>query len=303
MHNITRSALVAHRAADMYALVNDIKAYPAFLPWCADAQVLSADAHQMRARIDIDFRGIRKSFATHNRLIESCESSESRDSNESRESHESREIIMSMLDGPFRHFEGVWQFTALDTRACRIALTLRFSLNNTLADKLFATVFTHIADTMVDSFVQRADELNRNESTRNTVQPHPAQPHLNIELVHSEAQSPIIESLTLPAPATIEHALRASTRLQGQTPAQLRALRVGVFAKQRPLDWQLADGDRVEIYRPLTMSPRELRRRKHLAARARPSSNAPAVARASAADKIDCKKLPNELDKITAKRQ
>ena len=297
MHNITRSALVAHRAADMYALVNDIKAYPAFLPWCADAQVLSADAHQMRARIDIDFRGIRKSFATHNKLIESCESSESRDSNESREIH------MSMLDGPFRHFEGVWQFTALDARACRIALTLRFSLNNTLADKLFATVFTHIADTMVDSFVQRADELNRNESTRNTVQPRSAQPHLNIELVHSEANSPIIESLTLPASATIEHALRASTRLQGQTPAQLRALRVGVFAKQRPLDWQLADGDRVEIYRPLTMSPRELRRRKHLAARARPSSNAPAVARASAADKIDCKKLPNELDKITAKRQ
>ena len=297
MHNITRSALVAHRAADMYALVNDIEAYPAFLPWCADAQVLSADAHQMRARIDIDFRGIRKSFATHNRLIESCESSESRDSNES------REIIMSMLDGPFRHFEGVWQFTALDARACRIALTLRFSLNNTLADKLFATVFTHIADTMVDSFVQRADELNRNESTRNTVQPRSAQPHLDIELVHSETQSPIIESLTLPASATIEHALRASTRLQGQPPAQLRALRVGVFAKQRPLDWQLADGDRVEIYRPLTMSPRELRRRKHLAARARPSSNAPAVARASAADKIDCKKLPNELDKITAKRQ
>ena len=300
MHNITRSALVAHRAADMYALVNNIKAYPAFLPWCADAQVLSADAHQMRARIDIDFRGIRKSFATHNRLIESCESSESRDSNESRES---REIHMSMLDGPFRHFEGVWQFTALDARACRIALTLRFSLNNTLADKLFATVFTHIADTMVDSFVQRADELNRNESTRNTVQPRPTQPHLNIELVHSETQSPIIESLTLPASATIEHALRASTRLQGQTPAQLRTLRVGVFAKQRPLDWRLADGDRVEIYRPLTMSPRELRRRKHLAARARPSSNAPAVARASAADKIDCKKLPNELDKITAKRQ
>ena len=39
MKRISRSAIVEHSAAQMYALVEDIESYPAFLPWCASTQV------------------------------------------------------------------------------------------------------------------------------------------------------------------------------------------------------------------------------------------------------------------------
>jgi putative ubiquitin-RnfH superfamily antitoxin RatB of RatAB toxin-antitoxin module len=37
---------------------------------------------------------------------------------------------------------------------------------------------------------------------------------------------------------------------------------VGIFGKRASLDQPLADGDRVEVYRPLAMDPKEARRRR-----------------------------------------
>jgi len=42
MKEITRSAIVEHTAAQMYALVDDIDAYPRFLPWCREVHVANA---------------------------------------------------------------------------------------------------------------------------------------------------------------------------------------------------------------------------------------------------------------------
>jgi putative ubiquitin-RnfH superfamily antitoxin RatB of RatAB toxin-antitoxin module len=61
--------------------------------------------------------------------------------------------------------------------------------------------------------------------------------------------------LDLPDGATVRDALAASG-LDVKTDA------VGVFGKRVPLDHPLAEGDRVEIYRPLAMDPKEARRRR-----------------------------------------
>ena len=42
MKKISRSAIVEHSAAELYALVEDIEAYPKFLPWCRETQVLGS---------------------------------------------------------------------------------------------------------------------------------------------------------------------------------------------------------------------------------------------------------------------
>ncbi len=39
MKRIDRSAIVEHSAAQIFALVEDIEAYPRFLPWCVAATV------------------------------------------------------------------------------------------------------------------------------------------------------------------------------------------------------------------------------------------------------------------------
>lgn len=62
-------------------------------------------------------------------------------------------------------------------------------------------------------------------------------------------------SLDLPAGATVRDALAASG---------LEAHAFGVFGKRVELDHRLKDGDRVEIYRPLAMDPKEARRQRAL---------------------------------------
>ena len=62
-------------------------------------------------------------------------------------------------------------------------------------------------------------------------------------------------SVSLPAGATVRDALAASG-FEGHA--------VGIFGKRVDLDHRLADGDRVEIYRPLAMDPKEARRQRAL---------------------------------------
>lgn len=65
-------------------------------------------------------------------------------------------------------------------------------------------------------------------------------------------------SLELPAGATLRDALVAGGLLAQEADAP--APRVGIWGRPRPLDAPLADGDRVELYRPLQVDPMEARR-------------------------------------------
>ena len=83
---------------------------------------------------------------------------------------------------------------------------------------------------------------------------------------------------TLPAGASLEHALRASGLLQAHRDIDLARCAVGVWGRRRALTDVLRDRDRVEVCRPLKVDPKEARRlryRQHLASlearRKRPS--------------------------------
>jgi uncharacterized protein len=69
-------------------------------------------------------------------------------------------------------------------------------------------------------------------------------------------------TLQLPEGSTVVEALRAS---QWFNEADLQALKTGIWSKLRPLDTPLRDGDRVEVYRPLTVDPKEARRQRYQA--------------------------------------
>jgi putative ubiquitin-RnfH superfamily antitoxin RatB of RatAB toxin-antitoxin module len=76
---------------------------------------------------------------------------------------------------------------------------------------------------------------------------------LRVEVVRARPDRAEIVELRLPAGATVRDALAAC----GMT-----ADAVGIFGKRATLDTRLADGDRVELYRPLAMDPKEARRRR-----------------------------------------
>lgn len=138
---INKSALVSYSAAGMFELVNDIEAYPQFLPWCRQSQVLSRDADLIRASIEIAYKSLNKTFTTQNRL------------------QHNKMIEMRLVEGPFKHLEGFWRFEALDEAACKVSLDLEFEFSNRLVGLAMGPIFTQIANTLVDSFVKRANDV------------------------------------------------------------------------------------------------------------------------------------------------
>ena len=140
MPRVHRSALLPYRAADVFAIVNDVGRYPEFLPWCAAASVLEATDREVLAELSLSASGIRETFTTRNQLIPF------------------EKIEMMLVSGPFRRLSGGWTFTRLgEDHGCRVALDLDFQLAGVRS--LLGSVFHRAADHMVDAFCARADEL------------------------------------------------------------------------------------------------------------------------------------------------
>ena len=129
MPTINKSALVSYEASDMFAIVDDIESYPQFLPWCGGASV--------QASIQISHGGINKTFTTRNLL------------------QKDKMIEMHLVDGPFKHLHGFWQFKKLGDNACKVSLDLEYEFSNKLVSMAFGPVFGQIAGTLVDAFCKR----------------------------------------------------------------------------------------------------------------------------------------------------
>lgn len=71
------------------------------------------------------------------------------------------------------------------------------------------------------------------------------------------------ETVTLDGGAMLADALRASGLLQRHGLTDVATLRVGIWGRARPLDTPLRERDRVEIYRPLQVDPKEARRLRY----------------------------------------
>ena len=56
MTTVEKSALVPYSASDMYSLVDDVKRYPEFLPWCGGAKVQRRDDETIVATLHIDYK-------------------------------------------------------------------------------------------------------------------------------------------------------------------------------------------------------------------------------------------------------
>src|SRR4051812_43280284 len=70
MSSIARSAIVGYSAMQMFSLVENIEAYPEFLPWCQSTKVLertqgTADSRTV-AELSVGLKGLKQSFTTEN---------------------------------------------------------------------------------------------------------------------------------------------------------------------------------------------------------------------------------------------
>ena len=141
MPEIKRSALMPYPAQFMYDIVNDVDTYPAFLPWCGGVETHQVGKLSKEASILMQGAGLDHWFKTHNSMVPG------------------ESIAMELIEGPFSKLEGIWNFTPIDTEGCKIELILQFEIKRGLTSVLIAPAFARIANTMVDSFCDRARDL------------------------------------------------------------------------------------------------------------------------------------------------
>lgn len=84
-----------------------------------------------------------------------------------------------------------------------------------------------------------------------------AEQALQVELAWSPAPGAVeVRALSLPAGATVADAL-------AQLPAGVPQQAIGIWGHKAERGDRLSNGDRVEVYRALTVDPMEARRRRH----------------------------------------
>jgi ribosome-associated toxin RatA of RatAB toxin-antitoxin module len=138
---VEKSVLLPFSAEQMFALVDNVADYPQFLPWCGGADATVLDDGRMQATVHINYHGVKQSFSTENvRLVP-------------------KRIEMKLLDGPFKHLDGSWQFVALSPSACKIAFRLNYEFSSKLLEKVVGPVFHYIASSFVEAFIKRAGQV------------------------------------------------------------------------------------------------------------------------------------------------
>ncbi len=148
MKHVNRSVLLAHSPHQMYALVTAVQDYPKFLPWCERAEVLHTHADGVTARLHLSYLGVHQAFTTRN------------------EQTPDERVVLKLVDGPFSVLDGTWRFVPVPADAgphapaCRVEFALRYSFANAALEVLISPVFDRIANTFVDSFVKRAEQVH-----------------------------------------------------------------------------------------------------------------------------------------------
>lgn len=141
MARISRSALLPFSAARLFALVDDIAAYPQFMQGCVGADVLQREADSVTARLTLGKAGLRYAFTTRNLL------------------EPPQRMQMTLVEGPFRKFSALWRFDSLAESACKVSFDIEFEFSRTLVDVALAGLFESTASEMVNAVARRAQQL------------------------------------------------------------------------------------------------------------------------------------------------
>ena len=85
---------------------------------------------------------------------------------------------------------------------------------------------------------------------------------ITVEVVCATAERQLLRRVILPAGSQVIAAIEQSGILQEMPEVAFDPSHIGIFSRRVAPDDVLHDGDRVEIYRPLTLDPKDARRRR-----------------------------------------
>ena len=122
----------------IFTLINDIRSYPNYLPWCTKTEVTEESDHSIIGKIFISKSLMNWNFSTRN-IIKKNES-----------------ISLELVDGPFESLNGRWSFSSLDEFNTKVSLEINYKFKSSIIELSIEPIFSSIMNSILKSFVQEA---------------------------------------------------------------------------------------------------------------------------------------------------
>jgi coenzyme Q-binding protein COQ10 len=146
MPSFETSRRVRHTAAQMFALVADIEAYPQFLPLCRALRVTRRSAEGEKetlvADMEVGYKAIRETFTS--RVV--CE-------------RPLLKILVNYIDGPFKHLENTWRFRDIEGQGSQVEFHITYEFKNRMLSLLVGGMFDTAFRKFAEAFERRADQV------------------------------------------------------------------------------------------------------------------------------------------------
>lgn len=137
---------VAHTAEEMFALVADIERYPEFVPLCERLVVRARKIEDAKTMIVADmtvgYSAFRETFTTRVTLDPAALT-----------------IVAEYLEGPFRHLDSRWSFSAVGPGASIVRFAIDYEFRSRLLASVMGSTFDRMFRKFSDAFEKRADAI------------------------------------------------------------------------------------------------------------------------------------------------
>ena len=125
----------------LFDLINQIDKYSQFLPWCSNSRILSDIDDVMIGEISVSKKFINWKFSTKNKYIRN------------------KKISFTLVEGPFSHLEGYWNFLEINDYTTLVELFLEYKFSNRMIEISLKPVFLSIMSSILDSFISEAFKI------------------------------------------------------------------------------------------------------------------------------------------------
>lgn len=140
MPNVQKNLIVPYTAVQMFDLVNDIEAYPEYLPWCQATEVHERSTEHVKATIHLAKGPLNYSITTSNTM----------------QPHS--RINMQYVAGPFKSCNGSWSFLPKSGHESEIIFAMEYQFTNMFTAIAVEPIFNPIANSLIEAFLQRAEQ-------------------------------------------------------------------------------------------------------------------------------------------------
>ena len=141
MNYIKKKESINIEVQTIFNLINQVDKYSDFLPWCKKSKIISDTNNVMIGVITVSKNFADWTFTTKNNYIKN------------------KKINLRLVDGPFSHLNGCWNFSEIDKNNTLIDFNLEYEFSNKMIELTLKPVFSSIMLSILDSFISEAFKI------------------------------------------------------------------------------------------------------------------------------------------------